>query len=321
MAIVFADGFDGYGSGDISKKWTFMTGGETIVTNPKRFGRASMCLGGSDWVYKSLIGSWATWVVGCGIYWTGGGSPIIKLMEDSTVHIDLRIGTGQRIVITRNGTVLATSAESIPLSKWFYIQLKVTCHDDTGAVEVKLDGETIINLSGIDTRNGATGYFNRIEIRQPGSTVYIDDLYIDDENFLGNVSIEAIYPNAAGTYTQWAPSTGNNYECVDEIPGSAADYVSSETADQIDTYGFSDVSGSAVIKGVIIHALAVKNDAGTRQIALVSRPGLIDHISATKTLTDDPMYHTHILENNPDTDAPWTPAELNAAEFGVKLVA
>ena len=54
----------------------------------------------------------------------------------------------------------------------------------------------------------------------------VDDLYVLDgtastpanNDFLGDVRVEGLDPNAAGSNAAWTPSAGANYACVNETP-------------------------------------------------------------------------------------------------------
>jgi len=52
----------------------------------------------------------------------------------------------------------------------------------------------------------------------------IDNLIVDNAGWIGQTRIQGLAVSGAGTTTQFDPSTGSNYECVNEVPYSDTDY-------------------------------------------------------------------------------------------------
>lgn len=111
----------------------------------------------------------------------------------------------------------------------------------------------------------------------------VDDLWILNgegtpaPELLGDVIIETHYPDAAGAYTQMAPSAAGepNFSMVNNA-GNPDDttYVSSAIKGDRDSYGFSDVVRKDLVKGVQLSALAKQSEPGALSIGLTARtPG------------------------------------------------
>lgn len=330
MGVVLMDSFDGYATAQIANKWTYATASVAIQASGGRNGTNGLRLpGNSHYVYEELPSSYNTIYMGFAMKAdniTFGGRAFLALYEGSTLHVDFRMAddTG-KIYATRNGTTLGTTTNQVIYpNTWAHIQVKVYIHDSAGTIDVLVNGVNVLSLSGIDTKNDGTGVINcvRLSFGPWSASTYFDDVWVSDSELLGDCRIECILPSGSGATTQWDASAGNNYECVDEnTPNSDTDYVSTATADEIDTYAFSNLTTTAgTVKGVQVSAFARKDDAGSRSIALVSRPGSTDRVGDTKALADSYNYYSQILDENPDTEAAWTISEVNASEFGVKLV-
>src|SRR5262249_37892481 len=145
------------------------------------------------------------------------------------------------------------------------------------------------------------------------------DLYICDgqgslnNDFLGDVRIQASIANGAGATTNWTPSAGSNYQNVDDAtPNEDTDYNSDATAGDIDTYAMGDVTPAAgAVKGVMVSMRARKDDGATRTLQAAIRTGATNYFGASQNLTSSYAYYTEIWENNPNTSSPFTISDVN----------
>lgn len=339
MALRFMDGFDHYVTADLTEKWS-VKGTDIDTQSPGRFG--GRCLhnyGGSSSFVRKTLDQQATWIVGCAVLVNQGGGvfPTVgvgEIRDGSWVQVEALIRADGTLAVFRgdSATLLGTSGSyAIPSGVWCYIETKFSIHNSAGAVEVRVNGDTKVSLTGINTRGGAGSAVDSGNIvgvgGYTGASFSIDDVYIcddqgaDNADFLGDVRVYTLYPTADGASTQWTPSAGANHECVDDTaPNDDTDYVSSGTLNQIDTYVFDDLpSGVNNIKGVAVHLSARKDDAGSRSIAPVVRMGSTNYAGTNIALGDSYTYYSQMYDNRPSDAADWTASDVNSAEFGVKL--
>jgi hypothetical protein len=257
---------------------------------------------------------------------------IFAFRDGSTEQVCLLVDTSKTsIYLTAGGTTRWT--QSIKHGDWHYIEIKTTIHNSTGSLYLKWDGEAVLSLTGIDTQVSGTAQITNFLLGGTGGSYRtpncaFDDLYVCDtsgsnnNDFLGDVRVQSIFPTGAGNTTQWTPSAGNNYACVDDTtPNADTDYVSETTTGEKDTYAFGNVTPtSGTVKGVQVLIHNRKDDAGSRTIAPVYRPVSTDYDGTAVAVLDGYTYIREITEVSPATSAAWTIAEINGAEFGVKLV-
>jgi len=250
-------------------------------------------------------------------------------MEGTTYHISV-VYSGGKIKIYRGtqfGTVLGVSAATLSAG-YNYIEIKATIHDSTGAVEVKINGVTDnnLNLTNVDTRNGGTGVIDTILIAGTG---YTDDFYVCDtsgatnNDFLGDIRVDTIYPDGDGNYTQFTPSTGTaHWSLVDETTPNTTDYNSGANIGDRDSYTYAALSAitSQTIYGVQINAAALKSDSGSRSLGTMSRLSGTNKDGSGAALSTSQTYISEIQETDP-ASAAWTESNINSAEFGVKVTA
>lgn len=346
MALIFADSFDHYATADILAKWTSISNAPTISA-PGRFG-SSLTASGSQRYVQKTIPALGTYIFGFAFLF--GAQPnsdmtFFATLEGATVHVDLRLTASSTVRITRNGTTLATGTTVLSAATFYYIEVKVIVSDTVGLAEVRINGVLDASYYGAgsagaptgDTRNGATGVIDgfRVGIVTGGvgeGTCRHDDLYVVDttgsapnNTYLGDVRVEALFPNGNGNSSQFVGSDADstdNYLLVDETTQDGdTTYVESSTVGNKDTYTYTDLTpGTGTVFGVQSLLYARKTDAGTRTIKSVARTSATETDSADKTLSTTYLYYPDVRETKPGGGA-WTVTDVNASEFGPKVSA
>jgi hypothetical protein len=330
MANRFIDGFKHYGT--LTQKWT--SGSGTFSTATPRLPGAGYLTNPGSGATKT-IDSQPTWTVGFGYRITAIPNQIlISILDGATSQMDLRLtGTGQ-LQVTRGGTVLATSAVGlITAAVWNYIEFQTTINNTTGAYSVHLNGAAVSGLTatGVNTRMSANNTADTIALPNfpGGSTFDYSDFYMNDgtgsspnNGFWGDTRIDTQVPTGAGNYTQWTPSTGSNWQNVDDMPpNSDTDYNSDSTVGHIDSFAVSSVvplTGTVYARQVALFAR--KDDAGLRQIAPLFRHSTTDSVGTTVTLSTSYQYYFQLYETNPATSSAWTISDCNGDESGYKTI-
>lgn len=325
MSLVFIDGFDHYATADILKKWD-KCANCSINTNYSAHGTSCMYINGAQIseLGKNL-NNLQTVVVGFRFRPVVlSNNTFLRFMDGSSIQVQFGLTENGEIAAYRNDTLLGTSSgANIKANDYQYLEFKAYIHDTAGTIEVKAKGGSVLSLSSIDTKNTANAYITSVNFYEYYTlSFYMDDFYIDDADFQGDVKVETIYPSGAGTTTSWDASTGSNYECVDEATQNGdTDYISTATADEIDTYTMGDLTTTVgTVKGIQTNIIARKDDAGTRSIAPVLRPASTDRIGTTINLSDSYVDYMQIYNTNPEDSGAWELADINGLEVGVKLI-
>lgn len=210
---------------------------------------------------------------------------------------------------------VATGTITLSTSTTYLVEVQYKVDGASGIIKVYIDGVLDINYSG-DTQNGTLTTIKRLTI---DSDIYLDNVIIDDAELPGDTEIGILAPSGAGTTTQWTPSSGSNYACVDEIPVSDTDYNAVNTVDQIDTYATEDMSTDCIIKCVQVQARMIKDGTPTPQNAAIAvRSGGTDYFSADKAVPSSYASLCNMWVNNPADSAAWEKADVNAMECGIK---
>ena len=157
-----------------------------------------------------------------------------------------------------------------------------------------------------------------------------DDLYVLDlsgsvnNDFLGDMRVEAIFPTAPGSHTDFTPiGSGANWSAVDDatIDGDTT-YVSGNAIGQMDTYNFADLSSvPSTIKAFQLSMVMRKDDAGGRIVSTQIRSGGNDYTSGRRlSVGDQYALYLDVWNQNPDGEVAWTGSTINAVQAGVKIV-
>lgn len=283
---------------------------------------------------QTMVAGIAFWLDQAAVTWDilsfqegSGGTHVVVRYNTTTFKLEVYRG---------DGTLLGMSgAIAAALGEWFYVEAKVTVSDSVGAVELRNYGNTILSLSGIDTRNGgAVGTIDCVEVGPAAK--HGDDFYILDtsgatnNDFLATAPPSATtprvidpLPSAAGDSTQWTPhGAASNWDCVnDDSVDDDSSYVSSSTVGQLDLYQMSNLPSlsGASVRGVLQWMRARKDDATTRAVAQAMKSGATTSLDSDMVLSTSYANRYRILETDPNTSAPWTEAAVNAVQGGQKV--
>lgn len=242
-------------------------------------------------------------------------------------------GSATEIRAYRGGTLLGTSSGSgLTTATWFYLEFKVTIHNSTGTIDIKVDGSDVLNLTGQDTQVGTPQNVVTFSLTSSGATpryFWYDDWYICDllgstnNDFLGDHRVDILVPNAAGDSTDWTPDAGSNYDRVNENPADDdTTYVESNTSTDRDLYNFQSTPGVSAVKGVQLNTVVRETDAEIFQLKHIAKSGTTTDVGSAQTVGSGASYTNiyKVYEENPDTSAAWTDSELNSAQFGIEVV-
>lgn len=331
MAIVYVESFDFWTTAQyLIRGWTDGGGAGNIAMHGGRWG-TGQSLGRvlvNDGLKRSLPSSYSTVIFGWAYVENAANAGVdhFNIKAGSTLTCRVSITAGNKLQIKNSsGTVIATGTSDYFSGVWHYIEVKLVINGATGSVTVHLDGAT-----EIATTTGNFGSTNIDGFSLGGASINgdFDDIYVADttgsapnNDFLGDSRVITLYPTSDGASTQWTPSTGTaHWSLVDETtPNSDTDYVASSTPNQIDSYGFQDVSASATVFAVQTNLFARKVDSGTRQVADLIRQSSTNYVGTTYTLASTYSFYTKLYDKDP-TNATWTASNVNADEFGVKLI-
>jgi hypothetical protein len=343
MGFVFVDGFDHYTAmpGSAGAKWDVadQVSRYSIDASGGRFSTPGLkcIIQASDGYLQKNFTNVATTIYVGFAYKTAGlpsasNTSIISFMDGSTVQCALGYNATGALITTNGptygGSLLRTTAQVLTVNTWRYIEMKIT-FADAGIFQIWVDGVEWLDATATDTLASGVAQTQGIRLCAVSGAVtthnrWYDDLYLHNSARQGDVRIIYRAPEAAGAHSEWTPSTGDNFECVNEAAPATADYVETDVLDEIDTYEMTDIDETAgTVLAVVGNYYCQKTDAGARQIAMAtelpSSPS--EHlVSDGQAVPSSWGYLQFIQETKPGGGA-WTVQDTKDAEMGMKLTA
>ncbi len=325
MAVVLVEGFDHYAEAQATEK--FWSGNIFGMVPGRGFtGGQAINVIINNQVRKVLPSTYGTLIFGAAIKIDDAAAGrFMSLNVGGANEVSVSVNGAQKLLIVDStGATVGTGTTTVPLSSWFYVELKCV-KGASGTATLHLNGAAEIAAS---TGNYGTSNFDTVEFANhslSGNTK-VDDVFVLDttgsgpqNDFVGDVRVVTLYPVADGSYTQWTPDSGtDHFSRVNEllIDGDAS-YVKDATPGDKDSYLMDTFL--TTIYSAQFNLGARKGESALRQIAPLIRQAGTDHVGATFTLSLDYLFYSRILDNDP-TGSPWLAATINADEFGQELI-
>ena len=342
MTLLFVEGFDHFVSDDhlIDKGWEIYSGYVAVHSNYKRFdtGNGVLLNHAGGYIIKTIDPNETTLYLGFAVKENSVyglnydvSRPFLNFKDEFDVdQVKVHLTTSNEVQVNDGTSALLgkSSQYVVPDHQWFYFEIKVTISATVGEVTARINGTQVLNLTSQNTKNGSD-YIGKIKINgldiveNTGFLTYIDDLYIDDAQFHGDCRVKTFFPDSdSGTHTDLVRSTGSNdYECVDDNPpNDDTDYISGNTPGDISAFGITTGALGTVI-GTQLNNYMRKDDAGSRTGRPILRSNGADYNGITRDISADYYFHNDIWELDPDDSGAWTQTKLEAAEFGLEIVA
>lgn len=224
-------------------------------------------------------------------------------------------------------------------NRWYWFETEWKIDDSNGYWRLWMREERteklLIDVSGVDTRRGGSGYVNRMSISSGISNSWMRDFVVwtKDGSGLtarpeGVLRLLDVNPVSDEEVSGFTSTAATHYEVVDEL----------WNADDDTTHTYAASLGDRLRLGVspnLLDDLLLPGDISPEIVACIARAGVADSASTsdfdlgireltnnaedvtTHSLTTTYREKEHISELNPDTGLAWTAADFAA---GVDLV-
>lgn len=354
MALLWTEGFDAFSSlTDFGSMYSYTASsnanqisGLGLVLNAGRFNTStSKCIAMLDTGsgFHHLPGPVASGVFGCAVYLGGTSNTsswrLLCFCDGVGEQFRVNINTSNQLTLCPGGSATpytnGTSSVAMTPYTWYYVEVKFVVSNSisTNTCSLRVNGLTVATPAAGSNFRASTSnnYINRVILGQgsqgSGMTTAYDDCYLCDQtgstnnDFLGDVRVESIFPNAVGTTTQFTNSAGNstnNYSYLTSLDADTS-YVAASTANKIDTYNMANiVTSKGTVYGVQSNIYHRKSAAGTSPLAPVMCVGGTNYVGNTIYSGDSYLIDNQIYETNPNTGVAWTISDVNNVEFGFK---
>lgn len=262
----------------------------------------------------------------------GDKAQIFGLLDNGAQQLEVVVGVDGLVQLRRNNVLLVSGTPTIPLATWNAIAVKAIIASSAGFFEVKVNDLTL-NFTG-DTQATANASASQVQLgntTQGGNfgtiQLYFDDYVAIDASvagagYLTDPRVCCRFPSGAGNYTQWTPSTGSNWQNVDDaVPDDDTTYNESATAGQKDSFTLPSLPvTTGTVYAQNVKTRVRKTDAGARTVRNILRSGGSDQAGTTITPTTTYAQNSSIFEQTSGA-VDWTIATSNSLEPGYELVA
>lgn len=369
MAILNADPLDQYGGSEaamVQGPWAQVDTGSWNLSNanPRTGAWALRCVPVGTHLVRRVFGnSLAEGKVAFAMYCDAlpssenpGDSAFVSRFElcsfrdaANNVQVVFVFGTNGQVVAYRGqttsisgGLVLTTLLDRsdplilIPARAYSHLEFKVGIDDSAGYCEVRLNGVTIMNLTGIDTRaTGAAAETSQWAVASAGADgggvpfadfcdfIFSDDAGAHNPDFVGDQKVYWLPPDSDTAQADWTPSTGStSYGVIDEAPPNDADYLSLAATTGKTNVGCADLPADVVSVSAVIPTIrSWKDDAGVCDLAPGILQGATYDSGSGQPQTTAPNYYHQVFEVDPVSGVPFTPAEVNSLKLVLERTA
>lgn len=336
--IVWIDGFGHYTT--VADKYDVVSGTPPSIGAVGKFGTGIECGTGNNKSCCRKTGLPASDYVLTGCYFnpkvlaSAKINAILGIYVGGEFTIKLYVSADGKINVDTKSGGSAASVSTVDEDTWYYVEMAVKRHSSTGTIKVTVwssvsSSSDYLDLSSVNTTdaNAPNGY-DGLAVGDPGATdstqIYISDVWAafgdSAPASLGPQKVLTDLPNGAGANTDWTPSAGSNYQCVDENPTNTTDYVTSAAQAKKDTYALPAISdGISDVNAVAVTIFAKKDDTPNRSVAPMVSSNTNEELGSAHALTASYKHYQSIFELNPDGDVAWTESTASAVKCGQKV--
>ena len=330
MAVEIIEGFDTFTIGQITRRYpsSVAVGQMSMTTGSSGSGQAVSCAYSASYSGPILpLTVRNAYYFGMDVYISGG------IFYDNMVRILTAAGSTICAISPASGGIISTTFgnSTVPyylLARWFNLQIYITISATAGILQVKVDGNPVISVSGINTGSTGIGQSLLKSAMITGNTIFdnfwaINTLGTHSNTWpTGVMNVQTLNPLTDGSYLNWIPNFGTTH--YSQMDDTTADDDTTTVYDtdpgHRDSYGVSSLTGSVAQVHAVRAAVVVRKDAGnvvkTAEPFVLSGGAIYDG-PQINTTTSYQSGSVTVLDD-PNTSAQWTTSAINAMQIGVK---
>lgn len=246
----------------------------------------------------------------------------VGICSQQSVGSKILVGTNTSGSFSRVGPAFPMNA-----AQTYTVDMHCCLDPVLGFVLVYLGGILAASYYGDTTISGQVTQWDQLQIKALGigpvstfkSEADFSEILISTTKTIGQ-RVVTVKPTSNGSITQW----DGDYTSVDDLNPDDGTTVGTSVLDAEHLFGMSNMNAAFPsdlnIAGFVTSYRATNNGAGvvTGMQHAVKNGANPLQTSPTKSLSASIGSNQYAWETNPDTTLPWTVAEINAVEMGMK---
>lgn len=335
MAVVFCDGCDSYtATADILYKWDINSGWVYNATSGRNGGGGLRSVTGVGALTTRLASMAVT--EHCQAMWfkastaPAGTVDFITPQTSANVSLNkLRITSSGLLTLANasNSAIAGPGTRNICDNQWHWIEVRMKHAGGVSGYSAYID--TVLDFSNF-TVSGSSGTVDHIVINGLlAATVDIDDFMVWEDTAggpqlasipLGPRQITTLRPNGDNTQAFTRSTGSTNYNLVNEQASDGdTSYVQDGTSGDQDLYEYATfATDPATITAVMLNSMLMNPNPGTINFQNVCKSTSTSLGTSTITPSAYSIKQTS-FPTDPNTGSAWTPNNLAAAQFGIKV--
>jgi hypothetical protein len=272
------------------------------------------------------------------IFFDSAGGRQLGFVITPSGAIQAILGPGSTGYWYDGGTVLGTStAGAVAAGSWTYLEIGGTIATGTGgSLTIRSAGTSVLSLTGITTQQTANANVQGFGLAastygSPSSADSVSLAHVSvcdnttalNNTFLGDTRVYTKMMTANST-VQFTPNGNvNNYQNAAQVPPNpTTDYNSDSTVGNQDTFtGAALPAGYNYVAGVVLKTVSKEDTAGTRALKSVVVSGATTAYGTSRGLGTSATQTMDVFQADPNTNALWTVAAVNASQTGYNVSA
>jgi len=261
-----------------------------------------------------------------------------SMTDDVDEFVEFSIKDGRHLKINNNSAFLGIIDNAFWKDAFTYVEVKVTFHSTAGVIVVRLNGVEVFNETGLDTVTGTQTEADQVTVMgrdgstnsNPSSQHLYDDWYICDtlggvnDDFLGPLKVETLFPDGAGDSTQFTPSAGSNFQNVDEVEiDGDTTYNESSTTAHLDLFTADNLTNiDGTIYGVQLDVRANSTAAQVFGCIPTVKRSTTEGAGTATYMSDSYLFQEcgSVFEQDPAAGpGAWTVTNINAMQIGYEV--
>ncbi|MGB0749050.1 MAG: hypothetical protein ACPGO3_09915 [Magnetospiraceae bacterium] len=256
-----------------------------------------------------------------------GTEDLITFKDQSTINEPSGLQwdvNGRLLMRLKNGDIHASRAGLFTWrGHWHHIGIKLV-YGVAGSVQVRLNGQTVISVDGVDTT--LTNPIDRVTFagRWRQETFFDNVLIMDDtggelNDFLGPVEIACLQPNSDHTVA-WSTTGANNFDAL--IPDDDNAVNTASVDGTTDMFDLPDLRSEITdVHAVVLATWGRRDDATSRQVVpRIDVGGTVAEATGFAIPNQAARIGKHTAFVTPPGAGSWTVADVNNLLCGYKLV-